>query len=216
MIQKHAFIIVWSLIAAMLAVALWQLSLQPDWSQVVAQDNGSPTRTVHGAWLFLVPAGLAFAAIVLMLSLRFAEGKPEAVQSVQKYSATLLLSVSVIAMVLQGVLLARFSGAPLPYEAISRGALVGLGLLMALFANRMPKLPFVASSLRLVRQDEETGRKLVRMGGICFVLTGLASALAGTFAPMHLMPWLVLSLSLGGTAAVIAYAIWLKHRRAAA
>jgi hypothetical protein len=215
MIRKHAFTLIWILVAAMTAAALWRLSLLPDWSRVtMAREDGAPLRSASSAWLFLCPAILAFAAISHARSIRLAQGRPEAVQSLRRYSATLLLAMATIATLVQGVMLGRSLGLALPYEAIARSFFVVLGLLMALFGNRMPKLPWVTS--KAVFLDDASLQKIRRINGLWMVVAGAVSALSGLLLqPLHLAAWLVLALTLGGVVAIRTYAFWLKQRQIA-
>jgi hypothetical protein len=216
MIRKHALTLAWVLVAAMTAATLWRLSLLPDWSQVtMAREDGAPLRSGSSAYLFIGPAVLAFAALTHWRSMRRAQGRPEAVQSLRRFSATLLLAMGTITALMQGIILARSLGLALPYEAIARSGFVVLGLLMALFGNRLPKLPWVTSKAACL--DDAALQKLRRLNGLWMVVLGVVFALSGLLIqPLHLVVWLVLPLSLGGVVAIRAYSFWLRRRQAGA
>lgn len=214
MIRKHALTLVWILVAAMIAATLWRLSLLPDWSLVtMAREDGAPLRSASSVWLFLCPVILAFAAISHTRSMRLARGRPEAVQSVRTFSTTLLLAMALITTLMQGILLGRSLGMALPYDAIARSLFVVLGLLTALFGNRLPKLPWVTS--KAVFLDDASLQKIRRINGAWMVAVGVVSALSGLLLqPLHLVAWLVLALTLGGVVAIRTYAFWLRQRQA--
>lgn len=147
--------------------------------------------------------------------MRLAQGRPEAVQSLRSFSATLLLAMGTITALMQGIILGRSLGLALPYEAIARSFFVVLGLLLVLFGNRLPKLPWVTSKAACL--DDAGLQKLRRLNGLWMVLLGLVFALAGLLLqPLRLVVWLVLPLTLGGVAAIIAYSFWLRRRNAGA
>lgn len=208
MIRKYALPLAWILVTVMTAAALWRLSLLPDWSRLtMAREDGTASHAASSLSLFICPAIVAFAAIRHALSMRRAQGKPEAVQAVRRFSATLLLAMGVTSALIQGIILGRSLGMALPYEAIARCFFVVLGLLMALFGNRLPKLPWVTSS-HLHLNDADI-QKLRRLNGIWMVAMGLAFALGGALlTPLHRTVWLILPLTLG-VVGITAYTRWL-------
>lgn len=212
--KKHALTICWALVAAMTAATLWRISLLPDWSLVtMAGEDGAPLRSSSSVSLFIGPAVLAFAAILHARSMRRAQGRPEAVQTVRNFGAMLLLAMGVITTLMQGIILTRSMGLSLPYDAIARSFFVVLGLLMAMMGNRLPKLPWVTS--KAVFLDDASLQKIRRISGLWHVVIGLVCALAGLLLqPLRLVMWLVLALTLGGVVAIRAYSFWLSQRRA--
>jgi hypothetical protein len=178
----------------------------------MARQDGTASHGVSSAMLFLCPAILAFAAIAHSLSMRRAQGKPEAVQSVRSFSATLLLAMGAITASMQGIILGRSMGLALPYEAIARCGFVLSGLVMVVFGNRLPKLPWVTSSAMCL--DDAGIQKIRRLNGLWLVFQGVIFVLAGLLLqPLRLALW-VLPLTLGGVVAMIAYSFWLRQRQA--
>ena len=211
MIRKYALPLAWILVAVMTAAALWRLSRLPDWSRLtMAREDGTASHAASSAFLFICPAIVAFAAIRHALSMRRAQGKPEAVQAVRRFSATLLLAMALISALIQGIILGRSLGLALPYEAIARCFFVALGLLTALFGNRLPKLPWITS--RHLPLNDAAIQKVRRLNGIVMVAMGLAFALAGALlTPLHRAVWLTLPLILGGVMGIRVYARWLRQ-----
>lgn len=213
MIRKHAFTLVWILVAAMIAAALWRISLLPDWSRLtMARADGAASHAASSLWLFSIPAGLAFAVMAKLASRRMVAGKPEAVQSVQAYGDRLMLGMAVIAALLHGIILGRSLGVALPYDAIARCLFVGMGVLMVLLGNRLPKLPWVTSTTIIL--DDAGIQKMRRINAFWMVLQGVIFVLAGLLLhPLRNIVWLVLPLTLGGVVGIIGYALWLRQRQ---
>jgi hypothetical protein len=213
MIEKRAFLLAWSVTAAMTAAGLWVLLQNPGIQPILRiHADGSVLRSATPLTLFHLPAVTALVIVLLDLKLRFAP--PQRTEPWRKWQAKFLIGFSLLAPILYAYILARSLNLPLPFgpEAAMRGGFVALGLLIAVFANSQPKLPWLNSKFSLLPPlNDADGARLLRIHGALGVAAGLILMLGGAFLPLSLMAPLLIGFAIIAVV-MLGTLVWFRRR----
>lgn len=194
MINRKAFWIALALVAAMLAAAVWRISLLPDWTHLPRYGvNGVAMSPVSSAILFVAPGVVLFFMARLTWRARTARNPGESLQPWKKYGSVFLVLISVIVTLAQTFIITRSLGLLLTMNP--RVLLVIMGLLSMAISNALPKLPWLHSRIAFLDLDPDKGARFLRYKGWLGVFLGLAVVLSGLFLPFNVISPVVLSMA---------------------
>lgn len=214
MIDRKALWIVALGFFAMMAAAFWRISLLPDWSHFPLNDPGDP-QSRNSIWLFVGPLCLLLSTVLMFSRRWFASGSEENIQPWRRWSSMKLVPYTGIVLLMQAFILARSLGfgSKLDRLTFAHGIMVLIGLLIVVFGNAMPKMPWLSMRLRPFRLDPWQWNRHLRFMGRATVFLGLFVAIGGPLLPAQWFAPVFFSLWLAMMAASIAYRIKLRREQ---
>ncbi len=210
MIDRKAFQISGIIFLAMIAAALWRLSLQSGWYYMLV---GPPSHrhAVSGLVLFAAPATLLMLMATLFLA-RLTEPK-ETLPAWRRWGGKWIVSWSVIMILIQAFVLARSLGlVALSNMGLARGVLVWMGIIFMIMGNAAPKAPSPPQR-NSVELDSWQKIRLLRFAGKLLVGLGLAFVLGGVLLPLEYWRLIFGGLTLAAFSAGVWYQIKLRHEQ---
>ena len=208
MIHRTAVITAIVLVLLMLAATLWRIDLLPDWAYGL---NGAPPPIRRLAVMFVAPACVAFLGGLLALKKWLTTAPADAVEPWKRWGSQWLVAYAATCTLIHLYLIARSAGfaAPSSPTIVARAIIVLYASLFMVVANRMPKLPWVPSRLRIWHLDPIYGARLLRSGARLLVVWGLAIAIGAVVLPPQMLLPLVASCTIAVVlgAAVIRFAL---------
>lgn len=202
MIDRKALWISGLIFLAMTCVALWRLSLLPDWTQLPMTTPGGP-RIVSGLMLFAPPLSLLLVVAILFARNLTRSGPEEAVARWRHWYGVLILGNAVMTGLAQAFFIARSLGALSAWNAhaLTQVMMVAMGLLLAVMGNALPKMPFLAARFRPLRLDPFQWNRHLRFAGKLAVGMGLLIAVGVPLLPARMVQPTVIGMSLAMTVA---------------
>ena len=153
MINRKALWISILLVMAMIAAALWRLSLLPDWHHMPFEGPGS--RLMPPFVLFVPPLAVLFMiALIFAANWKFGPEQTspkEAVQSWWRYQSLALVFVAGMAALAQAFNIAHSLGTLQSIDRLTFAHVIFVlcGIFMMMFGNSLPKWPWLAERFRL-------------------------------------------------------------------
>ena len=204
MINRKALWISVFLIIAMIAAALWRLSLLPDWHHLPFEGPGS--RMIPSFVLFIPPVGALFVIGMLLIFRWWGSGSEEAKQPWRLLQGMVLLSMTGITALAQAFNIAHSLGALQSIDRLTFAHLmfVACGIFMMVVGNIAPKMPWLVARFRPL--DPWQWNQQLRFSGKLAFVFGLFFAVVMPLLPIKLAVPVMPALAL----AVVAIDLW--HR----
>ena len=203
MIDRKALWLSGLIVVAMIAAALWRLSLFPE-GQVAAGARGAP-GAASGLVLFAAPATLLFL-IALAFVLRWSEPE-EARPAWRRWNGKWIVAWAALFALIQALVLAGSLGfTPESPLAMARAGLVVIGVILMTTANFLPKAPLSQRDAPLTG-DLWKQNRFVRLVGRVLTGVGLVFVLGGMLAPPDLWEPIFGCVLLAAPAALFWYSI---------
>jgi hypothetical protein len=137
-IGRRTVLICVTLIALMLAGAVWRIIMPDDWTVLDAQHRATPPFWL----LFVFPAASASVVGVLYWSSPRASAGVPRVQGWRPWGAFVSISYCALLLLMQAVLIVMSFGVHSYLWAIYRTLVVLVGIMALVAFNQMPKLPY--------------------------------------------------------------------------
>ena len=210
MIDRKTALVCALLIALMLVLAVWQITMLDDWTTFAVQTGAS----LPSLFLFVFPAASALVVGALYWSGRGARADDAKLQPWRRWGKFLSISYCGGLLLLQGVLVVRSRGVevlPLDLSAISRTLAVLLSIMSLLAINQMPKLPWLESRFVAGDLGPIYGPRYMRTQSRALVVFMIA-VIAYNLAAPPTMGWRSVPYILLATAVFVAWSIaWRFH-----
>jgi hypothetical protein len=182
MINRKAVLISTLFVIVMVAMAIWRLSLLPDWTLFTYTGVGATRHHNYWTGLFQPPSWLILFMGILAISGWNKHGPREAVDAWRNWYSFLLISFGVIVTAIEFLTIGRSLGvtANLDPIAVDRAEIALLGLLIMATGNHLPKLPWLQSRIALLRLTPVQGENYLRVRGRLTVATGIAVVISAS------------------------------------
>lgn len=206
MIDRKAIWFAITATAAMIAAAIWRISLSTDWHRIPLDGPGS-AHTLNSLLLFVHPLTLMVVTAGLYARKWILSGSDDAVQPWRRHGTLFVIGLCAVVGLMQAFTILRSLGFGLALDRVTvvRIFFGAMGVLLIVFGNVMPKLPWLAARFRILRLDpwqqkrhlRFTGRLMVAMGSYFAALAiglPLVKLLPRVIAlPMVMMPGLMVT-----------------------
>ena len=181
------------LVLVMLAATLWRIPLLPGWAY---GPNGAPPPIRNPLGLFVVPACVGFVGAVLALK-KWVTPATADVEPWRRWGSQLLVAYALMCTLFHLSSVAGSVGVAGPFSrpVVTRAVIVLSGSLIVVFANQMPKLPWLPSRFGTWQLDAVRGQQLLRSGGQLLVLWGVAAVIGALVMPLRMMVPLIVSIT---------------------
>jgi hypothetical protein len=215
MIDRKTLWITLTLATIMLAAAAWRIALLPDWMEFPAGNGRTLHHSRFALFLFMPPLWMLAFLVIVAIKRRMRSGAREDFRPWAKWHGVQFIAFGVLVTAMQFFLIARSLGIAdtLNPLAMVRTSVVATGILMIVTGNRLPKLPWLASRLKILELPPAQGAEFLRFCGWVQVGMGIIFVLGGAFLPYKLM----MSVMLGVTVSVLIIAplrrVQLKRER---
>jgi hypothetical protein len=212
MIDRKGLWVLLLLCLAMIAAAVWRLSLLPDWTQMpMPTPKGLVAKS--GFVLFIAPLALLFMIAVFAVQKWLIPGPGEAL-AVWYRRTWLLPAAGGAAMVLmQAFIISRSLGYRLGLDpqAVTRTMMVVTGILVILLGNVRPKLPRLSKRFAILDLDPWQSARNSRFAGRMSVAMGLAVVIAAVLLPLRAVTPAIFTFWLGFCGAIVWHFVRLKR-----
>ncbi len=205
MINRKALWFSILLVFAMIAAAVWRLSLLPDWHHFPAEGPGND-RMIPPFVLFVPPLAVLFVMGMLYARNWLRSGTEEAVRPWQRYHGMVLVFGAGMCALAQAFNIARSLGALQSVDRLTLGHVifVAWGIFMMVIGNMLPKMPWLTTRFRPL--DPWQWNQHLRFAGKLIVVLGLFFAVGMPLLPVKT----VVPVSIGLALTTMAVGFW--HR----
>jgi len=204
MINRKALWISILLVVAMIAAALWRLSLLPDWHHMPFEGPGS--RMIPTFVLFVPPMGVLFVIVFLFVRKWLRPVPDEAKQPWRLYNGMMLLFVAGVGTLAQAFNIAHSLGAlqSVDRPTFAHVIFVATGIAMMVVANILPKMPWLKTRFRPL--DPWQWNQYQRFAGKLMFVVGLFLAVGTPLLPIKI----AFPVFFGVMLTIMALALWYR------